>query len=278
MDLLQQTLPPVLERYELKYLIPYAYVEPITDFISAYCELDQHSAKAKTNHYFYKVNSLYFDTPQYQFLQQRISGSANRFNMRVRAYGDGTKGPYFLEIKHRNGIAGVIKKYRATAQAHEWPMILTDPGYRVPDSDSKKERTNKELFLRLALAYAIEPKILTKYQRRAFFSTVDEYARVTLDANMQCRRQTECDTVSQYDMINYDNETIYSNNTHSDAGVVLELKCPVGDVPYWMLDLIKQFELKQMGFSKYANSTLVSHHDNGDWFMPFDRETGLIFD
>lgn len=273
-----QALPSVLERYELKYLIPYAYVEPITDFISPYCELDSHSAKATTDNFFYKVNSLYFDTPQYQFLKQRISGSANRFNMRVRTYGDGTKAPYFLEIKHRNGIAGVIKKYRATASAAEWPIILTDPGYRIPDSDGKKERTNKELFLRLAITHAIEPKILTKYQRRAFFSTVDEYARLTMDANMQCRCQTGFDMISQYNMNNYDNETIYANDTQSDASVVLELKCPVGDVPFWMLDLIKHFELKQMGFSKYANSTLVSHHDNGDWFMPFDRETGLVFD
>jgi SPX domain protein involved in polyphosphate accumulation len=272
------SLPPVLERYELKYMIPWDYVEPITDFISGYCVLDKHSAKAEANNYFYKVNSLYFDSPGYEFLKQRMAGKANRFNMRARAYGDGNEGPYFLEIKHRTGIAGVIKKYRATAQEHEWPRILTDPGYRVPDTDSQKEKANKELFLRLAISYAIEPKILTKYQRRAFFSTVDEYARITLDANMQYRFQAEYDTLSRYDMTHYDNETIYAANTHSEAGVVLELKCPVTEVPYWMLDLIKRFELKQQGFSKYVHSTLVGHFDNGDWFMPLDRKTSFLYE
>ena len=76
-------------------------------------------------------------------------------------------------------------------------------------------------------------------------------------------------------MTNYDNETIYANETHSEAGVILELKCNVGEVPYWMLDLIRLFNLQQVGFSKYVNSAFVGHYDNGDWFMPFDREPGF---
>jgi SPX domain protein involved in polyphosphate accumulation len=274
MDLFQ-SLPPVLERYELKYTVPAHYIEPISDFISAYCALDKHSTQAQANNYFYQVNSLYFDTPGHEFLKQRIAGKTNRFNMRVRTYDDGSKAPYFLEIKYRPGIVGVIRKYRATAQAHEWPRILTDPGYRVADTDAPKEKATKELFLRLAISYAIEPKILTKYQRRAFFSTVDEYARVTLDTNMQYRVQNEYDTLSRYDMTHYDNETIYTCNTRSDANVILELKCLANEVPYWMLALIKRFELKQQGFSKYLNSALVSHFDNGNWFMPFDRGMGF---
>jgi len=266
------SLPPVLERYELKYLIPWEYVDPMTDFLSLYCSLDHYSELAKEESYFYRVTSLYFDSPGYEFLKQRVEGKAIRFNMRVRAYGDGEKAPYFLEVKNRSGISGVVKKYRATANEAQWPFILTDPAFRVPESNTSSEKANKELFLRLALSYAIEPKILTKYQRRAFFSTIDEYARVTMDANMQYRIESEYNLCSSHDMTNYDNETIYANNTHSEAGVILELKCNVGEVPYWMLDLIKRFNLQQVGFSKYVNSAFVGHYDNGNWFMPFDRE------
>jgi len=193
--------------------------------------------------------------------------------MRVRAYEDGEKGPYFMEVKNRVGISGVVKKYRATAKEHQWPNILSNPEFRVPDSDTDQEKANKELFLRLATTYLIEPKILTKYKRRAFFSNVDEYARVTMDANMQYRLESEYNVVSNYDMNNYDNETIYSYNTFSDDRVILELKCNVGEVPFWMLDLVKLFELKQSGFSKYISSAYVAHIDNGDLFMPLDRQS-----
>ena len=267
------TLPPVLERYELKYMIPLEYVEPITDFISLYCSLDYHSETAKADNYFYSVNSLYFDTPRYEFLKQRIAGQAHRVNMRARTYGDGSKPPYFLEIKQRMGIPGVVRKYRATVADEEWPSLLTDPNFRIADTDSAKERANKELFLRLAISNAIEPKILTKYQRRAFFSTVDEYVRVTMDANMQYRKQDDYNLASTHGMTNYDNETVYAVNTASDANVVLEIKCNIGEVPQWVLSLVNLFELKQQAFSKYATSTLVSHVDNGDWFMSSDRKS-----
>lgn len=271
------TLPPVLERYELKYLIPSEYIEPITDFLMVYCSLDHYSKIAKDNNYFYKISTLYLDTPNYEFLRQRIEGKAIRFNMRTRAYGDGDKAPYFLEIKNRTGISGVVRKYRATVGEQHWPAILTDPAYRPPNSDINAEKANKELFIRLAISYAIEPKILTKYQRRAFFSNIDKYARVTMDTNMQYRVEHEYTVCSNVDMTNYDNETIYAYNTHSDANVILELKCDVAEVPYWMLDLIKLFDLKQLGFSKYMSSTLVSRFDNGDSYMPFDRAPCLNF-
>lgn len=271
------TLPPVLERYELKYMIPLEYVEPITDFISLYCSLDYHSETAKADNYFYSVNSLYFDTPRYEFLKQRIAGQAHRVNMRARTYGDGSKPPYFLEIKQRMGIPGVVRKYRATVADEEWPSLLTDPNFRIADADSAKERANKELFLRLAISNAIEPKILTKYQRRAFFSTVDEYVRVTMDANMQYRKQDDYNLASTHGMTNYDNETVYAVNTASDANVVLEIKCNIGEVPQWVLSLVNLFELKQQAFSKYATSTLVSHFDNGDWFMSADRKSRHSF-
>ncbi len=264
------TLPPVLERYELKYMIPMSYVEPISQFLEPYCQFDYFSTKA--DDHFYPVNSLYFDTRNYEFLKQRLWGRHSRFNMRVRSYGDGRKPPYYMEIKHKTGT--FVKKYRATIQGEEWPHILTDPQFRVAENESGTNRQNKELFMRLAVTYAIEPKIYTQYIRRAFFSTVNEYARVTMDRNMKFRPQEIFhSTGDPYDLrpddslTNYDNETIYAPNTWSDAGVILELKCYVGQVPTWMVDLITFFELKQMAFSKFVTSSLVSHYENGVGFL-----------
>jgi SPX domain protein involved in polyphosphate accumulation len=253
----------VLERHELKYIIPYTYVEPISRFIAPYCQLDYYSELADNS--FYNVNSLYFDTHNLEFLQKRLYGAYSRMNMRVRTYGDGTKAPYFMEIKHKKGA--IVKKYRATANEDEWPYILTDPGYQIPDNEQGKNLANKKLFLRLATAYAIEPKILTCYRRRAFFSTVDEYARVTMDIDLQCHQEEQYNIVVGNKMCNYDNETIYANNTFTNANVILELKSNVGAVPVWMLDLIQSFNLIQEGFSKYLNSSLITHYDNGSSYM-----------
>ena len=264
-------LPPVIERHELKYTIPFSYVEPITRFLLIYCDLDYYSALTSDN--FYQVNSLYFDTRCHEFLKQRLFGKNGRFNMRARCYGNGDAPPYYLEIKHKTGITGV--KYRATARAEEWPSILTDPGYRVSESDSPKERRSKELFARLSCSYAIEPKILTQYQRRAFVSLVDDYARVTMDRNMRYRLQNHYSLVPDEAMTNYDNQTIYTEDYRGDASVILELKCNVGQVPVWMLDLIAAFELKQQGFSKYAGSSLVAYLDDGICYMSGDRASAI---
>jgi len=264
---IKTSLPPVIERHELKYTIPMSYVDPITDFLLIYCDLDHYSAISDSN--YYQVNSLYFDTRSLEFLKQRLFGKNGRFNIRARCYGNGESGPYFLEIKRKEGFSGV--KYRATADQNEWPAILTDPAFRISASDSIREQRNKALFSRIALSYAIEPKIFTQYQRRAFVSTVDEYARVTLDTNMRYRQQSHYSMVADDQMTNYDNETIYAYNCQSEAAVILELKCNIGSVPTWMLDLIATFNLKQQGFSKYANSSLVSYFDDGVFYYRGDR-------
>lgn len=261
------SLPPTIERHELKYAIPEHYIEPICRFIEPYCSLDSHSSI--TTDQYYQVNSLYFDTRSLEFLQQRLYGKDGRFNVRVRCYGDAGEPPYFLEIKQKSGVTG--KKYRSVASPGEWPAILTDPSFRVTQWASDKDRINKELFLRIATSYAIEPKLLTQYKRRAYFSTVDDYARVTLDVSMKYRVQDDYNLSSDNRMVSYDNETIYARDMVSEGAVILELKSIIGQVPMWMLDLISTFDLKQQGFSKYVNSTLVSHLENGLTYMTGDR-------
>ena len=43
----QKVIPPVLARYELKYVIPKELIEPISQFASVYCSLDKYSAVQK---------------------------------------------------------------------------------------------------------------------------------------------------------------------------------------------------------------------------------------
>ena len=55
------TTPALLDRFESKYTIPIQLVEPIIQFILPYCSYDKYSALSPDK--YYKINSLYFDTP-----------------------------------------------------------------------------------------------------------------------------------------------------------------------------------------------------------------------
>lgn len=268
---LVKTLPPVIERYELKYVIPSSLIKPISDFVATWCTYDHHSLEYDDR--FYPVNSLYFDTPGLRFLQQRMWGADERFNMRVRSYGDGTSGPRFAEIKLKNPRS--VRKFRATLRDDEWPSFLTShDAYLWRDGGGDpKENVSRMLFLRLATTYAIEPRIFTCYRRRAFVSHYDDYARVTMDVDMRYRPQDPTVATDPWSLspdascVHYDTETIYGDEAHYGANVVLELKATPGSFPVWMLELIRRFELKQVGFSKYMNSSLVEFSDHGHYMI-----------
>jgi len=267
-----------LDRYELKYIIPFEMVEPMTDFLMAYCTLDYHSQIAPDS--FYKVNSLYFDTPNLTFATNRLYVRSPRFNMRSRAYGDGTKPPYFLEIKVKDG--NVVNKYRAKVGDDEWPRMFTDPNYRTNLQGDPKELKNKELFYRTAMKYNASPIIYTQYRRRAFVSEVDEYVRVTMDIDMKCYLEDQYTLLhDDKKLVNYDSELVYVKETNRPAGsnVVLELKCYPHQVPLWMLDLIRTFQLTRTSFSKYLASlqTAINYDPKYRQFFDFNDRINARF-
>jgi len=237
------TTPSLLDRYEAKYLIPMQMIDPIVQFIKPWCSYDKHSALSEDR--FYKVNSLYFDTPDFLFLRQRLHKAEKRFNMRIRSYGDAPIFPYFFEIKQRLG--DIIRKIRAE---------INDPGYAdhfhissilpEPDND-QKNNTHRDLFYLTASRYNARPVVLVQYRRQAFFSNFDDYARVTFDIDLRFRQQ------DSYDPIPVEEQMYHcQSGFNGENNVVLELKCCKATVPAWMIDLIRTFQLKRQGFSKYS--------------------------
>jgi SPX domain protein involved in polyphosphate accumulation len=235
----------VLERYELKYTIPMAMVDPISLFVEAYCEMDSHSASSPDG--FYQVNSLYFDTPEYLFLRNRLERIPNRFNMRVRSYGARPVTPYFLEVKQKR--EDIIRKYRARIRDENLERVL-DPAHDVASSlVSPGEARNAGIFRRLVHANNAAPVVMTSYRRKAYFSTCDEYARVTFDVGLRYMAQRDYRPLTlEGGLSPSDPETIFDEET----SVILELKCFSKFVPLWMVDLVRSFQLRRRGFSKYS--------------------------
>jgi SPX domain protein involved in polyphosphate accumulation len=236
---------PVLERYELKYTVPPEMVEPISAFAEAYCFLDKHSSLSPDG--FYQVNSLYFDTPEYLFLRNRLGRLPNRFNMRVRSYGPRPKLPYFLEVKQKKG--DIIRKYRARIVEADLERAL-DPAEDVRGFlQSSGEYENASHFRRLVQVHNAAPVAMTSYRRKAYVSHCDDYARVTFDIGLRYSAQREYRPLDLPDgLAPSDVQTIYDEET----SVILELKCYSQYVPLWMVDMIRAFQLRRRGFSKYS--------------------------
>jgi SPX domain protein involved in polyphosphate accumulation len=238
---------PVLERYELKYTIPSNLVNDIATFVSLYCHPDRYSEASPDG--YYQVNSLYLDSPEFYFLRQRLNGSESHFNMRVRTYGSKPSLPYFLEIKHKRG--DIIRKYRAGIQVENLEKVL-DPSEALPDHlKNTRDAENAVLFKKLVNVHNANPVAMTSYRRRAFFSHCDDYARITFDIGLKYMAQSEYLPLEvPASLAPSDVETSFDEGT----SVILELKCYSKHVPLWMVDLIRKFELRRRGFSKYATA------------------------
>jgi len=252
----QKAIPPVLERFELKYTIPFEMVEPISNFVSLYAYLDKYSERAEAG--FYKINNLYFDTPDYLLLKKRQAESDNRFNMRIRSYGDNPKPPYFLEIKHKMG--DILRKYRYPVNSEDLNSFILKHKYSYESHEAlnaeecdESQKRNRDIFFRLMRTYNAEPKLLTQYVRKAWISDIDDYARVTFDIDLRYMPEDRYNVLPDESMmVNYDNEVLFDPY----CSVILELKCYASSVPLWMIDLIQRFDLRRRGFSKYMSGAL----------------------
>ncbi len=241
----QKEMSAKLDRYELKYVIPLEMIDSMTDFLSTYCSPDKYSLQTKSG--FYRVNNLYLDSPNYRFLKNRMEGVDNRFNMRIRSYGDHSDMPWFMEIKQKTG--SVVRKYRAMINDCNWYQAYGEPDFVFQENpgDAFQEK-NRMLFERLVFSYNAAPKVLTQYERYAWVSDVDEYARITFDRNLRFMSETEYNlTPREEEMVSCDPEVIFDPG----CSVILELKCYALHVPLWMVDLIKYFDLRRRSFSKY---------------------------
>jgi len=237
-----------LERYELKYHIPLAMVGKIARFLEPWCKLDDYSTKSADH--FYWVSSLYLDSPRHTFFRWKEEGLENRFNMRVRTYGQNpaVDGPRFYEVKHKR--ADIVEKTRGTLLGGHAERLWTDTE-NVMAHANPKEKANLELFLRNSLTYNASPVLLTQYRRIAWFGIHEDYARVTIDTGLRWREENGFDyTVDPQHMRATDNSDYFRPGTNA----VLELKCPRSEVPWWMLDLIRYLNLERGSFSKFGSA------------------------
>jgi hypothetical protein len=226
------------DRYELKYLISEAQVEAVRRAIAPFCVLDPHSEAAPDHQY--GIQSLYFDTPARDIYRMSRERRARRWKLRVRRYDDAEQ--VFLEVKYKDH--DMVKKPRARIPAHGWVERVQAP---APTDASAAEHMFRDRCER----FGLRPSLMVRYQREAWLSTIDSYARVTFD------RRIVCQAWPDWSFDTDDRQWLALDGARSmlgvPAGVVLELKC-LSAVPRWLSNVVHDVGLSRARYSKFCKS------------------------
>jgi hypothetical protein len=235
------------ERLELKYLVNEQEASFIRRDIQSYCKPDRYNTQNRSHSnadYGYPISSCYLDSPGMAFHKAKERGDPNRIKLRIRTYSPTSLAS--LEIKRR--ASSVIYKTRVaidrkqTENAARGLPVIGGPG----GVDSLSVLSD---FALVAGKSGAEPALTVQYDREAFESTVDRYARVTFDRKI--RVQVARDWMLTPKKGAWNNFNDYWAKQRSDTPVVLELKCETTPPP-WMIDLIQRHQLALSSFSKYS--------------------------
>ncbi len=234
------------ERLELKFLIDELKAEALRSQIEPYCEADAHSLprpESGANTRGYKISSLYLDTPGLAFHRAKERGDARRIKLRARTYS--ATSAVTLEIKRR--VSDVISKTRAVIDRNH--VEATCHGLHEQHAADPQARAFLDEFARIVATSGASPTLTVRYLREAYSSCVDQYARITMDRNIEVRRTSEWNLIpDELDWCRFDH---YWKTHHVTTPVVLEIKCQ-SIVPFWVMDLIRRNDLSRTAFSKYS--------------------------
>lgn len=249
------------ERYEYKYLIPEERAEAVRRFIRPYVELDKHAAVTPNRRY--TIHNIYLDTPDLDLYNACVNGAPDRYKLRIRWYDDQAKGPFFFEVKRK--VRQVIVKDRARVSLQDFHALIRGEPLSIPEGPSFDNLTG---FRARASLVGAAPTVLSRYTREPYESVFGDYARLTLDRAM-CFQPAR-----GYELPEDPRAWTYVDAAWATGGVrcatVVELKF-TRDFPRWMSDLVAEFDLQRIGYSKYVSS-IFRRLDLSHGGMDFDRK------
>ena len=232
------------ERHEAKYIISEEQATAIREYIQAFCIRDPH---AEGELPCYTVTTLQLDSPSLELYHMKEDEAINRFKLRVRSYGlVAAGGNVYFEIKRK--IKGVIVKSRARIPANQYNEQFIRDGKFPLHIRSAEERSSWYDFMRLREEIGADPVLLIRYERESYFGMNDRYARLTFDRKVSYRPTREWELWPEGG--NWWSIDTQTGLNRPFSGVILELKT-FDEVPMWMIELVKRFDLVRTGFCKY---------------------------
>jgi hypothetical protein len=223
----RQTLSPGLATrslgpaFELKFQLTIAEAEFIENWARAHLSPDCHGADG-----FYRVTSVYCDTPRFDVFHRNAGYKRRKF--RMRRYGDAMQ--VFLERKSKLGDR--VRKKRVE--------VTRDELGRLAEAQTNPEWVGSWFHERI-LKRELRPTVRVSYERTAFFGHVGAPVRLTLDRNLIGAAASEWDIVPLHDGLPLLN-----------GAVLLEMKYHI-NMPDLFRDLLPHLPAQPARLSKYRH-------------------------
>lgn len=222
----------VFNRKEIKYLITDEDKSALFSIIEKYMNCDAYNKDGKT----YSICNLYLDTESDELIRKSLEKPFFKEKIRLRSYGKvSLTDNVFLESKKK--FDGVVNKRRTT-------FVLQD-AYEYFESGNiiENPKMNKQVMKEINYImnmYNLKPRVFISYDRLAFFEKNNSDFRLTLDTNIQTRRDNL--------RLDYD---IYGNQLLQPGQWIMEAKA-FKAFPLWFVHFLSERKIFQTSFSKYG--------------------------
>jgi hypothetical protein len=170
-------------RFELKFVIHVRQRDALRDDLSANMRTDTHGQHDG----YYRVTSLYYDTPQVSCFWSKVEGIRFRRKLRLRVYGphvNADSTPVMAEIKQR--INRTVQKRRVCLPLQR-AYALAEGEDTGPYDDRRDAAVAAEIGY-LARSLHLKPACVISYFRQAWVgSDYEPGLRITFDQDLVCR-------------------------------------------------------------------------------------------
>ena len=181
------------------------------------------------------INSLYFDTDDYQLIRQSLNAVSYKEKLRLRSYGiPDENSTVFLEIK---------KKYRGIVYKRRVAMSLNDIHNYI---DFGKKPFNSQIMNEIDYLMRfyknLKPKCLISYEREAYYSSENPDVRLTFDSAVRYRK-----------------DNLFLEHG-SEGKAIIESGCRLmviktcGAMPLWLSSVLDRERIFPSSFSKYGTA------------------------
>jgi hypothetical protein len=209
--------------------------------------------------------SLYLETRGLDSYRTHTDEAADRYKLRVRAYGNPPRGTTFFEVKRKINTRCV--KTRTPVPLEHMKGLLEGTYRSLPANLSPADRRHLEMFLYAQEVTHARPFLLVRAARESYCAEDPlEDVRLTIDRHIGFQLAHGADfTCDPEAWTPLDGEAQHgSRGPHA----LVELKFP-GIAPFWMKKLVERLELRRVSYSKYISAVRhvleQNELDTSDW-------------
>ncbi|MDN5277966.1 MAG: hypothetical protein PWR01_1931 [Clostridiales bacterium] len=224
--------------FESKFLLTAAQIVEMQNLLAKLTVADSHGFQGN-----YEVLSIYYDTPDLEFFNDKIHGEFCKTKIRIRFYRNFTENFWHdpcLEIKQRNGQ--LVKKVRVKLNFDRSELV--EPYIRWPDARALMLNNSVDSkFLSCLGGKILNPVVAVYYKRRAMQFKGVQGLRFTFDADLAGVSVSQPILSQEFDFA--------TPARFQRIGRVFEIKS-YNPAPDSVLSQLERMKAGQQSFSKYA--------------------------